>query len=359
MGKRHETASGNDGKVDLPRMREGGLDAEVFVVCVGQGALTPEGYSKAREKADNQLAAIHKMCIDYPDLVELAISPEDAYRIEKLGKRAAFIGLENGYPMGKDISLLRAFYDKGVRYLTLCHSANNDMCASSTDRFNLEDKGLSDFGKKVVAECNRLGIMVDISHLSDKSFFDVLEVSHSPVIASHSSVRAQCNNPRNLSDEMLKALKTNEGVIQICFYSEFIRAPRSSPERERALEKINKTFGFWGDVMDETKREKREQEYSKIMEKYPEEKATLKELVDHIDYVVSLIGIDHVGIGTDFDGGGEVKGCVDISEMHHVTEELLRRGYSEDEIQKIWGGNFLRVFKKTIEIASKNMNMGN
>jgi membrane dipeptidase len=295
------------------------------------------------------LDAIHKMGEDYPQLVELATSPEDAYRLEKEGKRAAFIGMENGYPIGKDLSLVEEYYDRGIRYITLCHSSDNDICDSSTDRPNPEDNGLSDFGKEVVAECNRLGIMVDVSHVSDKSFFDVLEVTKAPMIASHSCVRTLCDHPRNLSDEMLKALAANNGVIQICFVSSFVKKAKPNPEREKALAKLREKYGSWSEVRDESVREKMEDEYMDIYEKYPSEKATVQELVDHIDYVVNLIGVDHVGIGTDFDGGGSIEGCDDVSELPNITEELLRRGYSEKDIRKIWGANIMRVFRKVVE----------
>jgi membrane dipeptidase len=180
IGERHESTGRRGSKIDLPRMAEGGLDAEFFAVFVGQGARTPEGYAAAKERAYRMLDAIHKMCKDYPELVSLAKTPEDAYRIEKEGKRAAFIGMENGYPIGRDPSLIEKYYDKGVRYITLCHSSDNDICDSSTDRRNPEDNGLSEFGGEVVAECNRLGIMVDVSHASEKSFFDIIETTKAP-----------------------------------------------------------------------------------------------------------------------------------------------------------------------------------
>ena len=351
IGERHEPGQRRGTKIDLPRMAEGGLDAEFFAVYVGQGVRTPEGYARARERVTRLLDAIHKMCEDYPQLVGLATSPEDAYRLEKEGKRAAFIGMENGYPIGKDLSLMRKYYERGVRYITLCHSSDNDICDSSTDRRNPEDNGLSEFGKKVVGECNRLGIMVDISHASDKSFFDVLEVTEAPVIASHSSVRTLCDHPRNLSDEMIKALAENGGVIQICFVSSFIKETKPNPERDKAFAALGKKYGPRREIKDEAIQEKMRQEYTEIRERYPVERATLKDLVDHIDYVVKLVGVDHVGIGTDFDGGGGVEGCDDVSEIPNITEELMRRGYSEEDIRKIWGGNIMRVLSKVIETA--------
>jgi membrane dipeptidase len=351
IGERHEATGRRGSKIDLPRMAEGGLDAEFFAVFIGQGQRSPEGYAAASEQAFHILDAIHKMCDDYPDLVSLATSPEDAYRIEKEGKRAAFIGMENGYPIGKDLALIEKYYDRGVRYITLCHSSDNDICDSSTDRMDPEDRGLTEFGREVVAKCNRLGIMVDVSHVSEKSFFDILEVTKAPVIASHSSVRALCDHPRNLTDDQLKALAKNGGVIQICFVSSFIKEEPPNPEREAALKALMEKYGSRRNIQDEATREKAMQEYQDIYEKYPEGKATLKELVDHIDYVVDLVGVDQVGIGTDFDGGGGVEGCDDVSEMPHITEELLRRGYSEQDIQKIWGGNLMRVFSRVMEVS--------
>jgi membrane dipeptidase len=353
IGERHNLDEGGIWSwIDFPRMKEGGLDAEFFAVYVEQGERNPEGYAQAREKADRLLDAIHRMGEDYQDLVEIATTPDDAYRLEKEGKIAAFIGMENGYPIGLDLSLIEYFYNRGVRYITLSHFWDNDICASSM-RENPEDNGLSEFGKKVVAECNRLGMMVDVSHVSDKSFFDVLQVTKAPVIASHSSVRSICNNPRNLSDEMLKALAENGGVIQICLVSIFLKEEKPNPERDQAMAELTKKYGSFRDIKDEETRQKVRQEATDIYERYPTEMATLKDLVDHIDYVVKLIGIDHVGIGSDFDGGGGIEGCDDVSNVPHITEELVRRGYSEEDIGKIWGGNLMRVFRQVQTIAKQ------
>jgi membrane dipeptidase len=308
---------------------------------------------EAKERAFRMLDVIHKMCEDYPEIVALATTPEDAYRIEKEGKRAAFIGMENGYPIGQDLSLIERYYDKGVRYITMCHSSDNDICDSSTDREAPEDNGLSEFGKEVVAECNRLGIMIDISHASEKSFFEIIEATKAPIIASHSSSRALCDHPRNLTDEQLKALAENGGVVQICFVPSFVNKQPPNPEREAAIEALREKYGSRRDIQDEATRTKVLEAYQEIYEKYPGESATLKELVDHIDHVVELIGVDFVGIGTDFDGGGGVEGCNDVSEMPNITEELLRRGYSEEDIQKIWGGNIMRVFSRVIEVSER------
>lgn len=353
IGEWHDPEERSSGCIDLPRMKEGGLDAEFFAVYVGQGELNPEGYARARERADSLLEALYQMEKDYPALVEIAASPDDAYRLEKEGKRAAFIGMENGYPIGKDLSLIEYFYNRGVRYITLCHSGDNDICDSSFERANPEDNGLTGYGEQVVAECNRLGIMVDVSHVSDKSFFDVLRATEAPVIASHSSVRAICDHPRNLTDEMLEALAENNGVIQICFVSSFVKTPEPNPERDAAMARLGEKYGSRRDIADEETRKKWREEFMAIREEFPEERATVMDVVDHIDHVVGLIGVDHVGIGTDFDGGGGVEGCDDVSDMPRITEELVRRGYSDEDIRKIWGGNLMRVFREVDDLAKR------
>jgi membrane dipeptidase len=357
VGERHDPAKTGNYKIDLPRMVEGRLDALFFGVFVGQGALTPEAYQKAKERALQELDAIDKMCQKYPNLVGPATTPADAYRLKKEGRRIAFIGMENGYPIGRDLSLLKAFYDRGVRYVTLCHSADNDICDSSTG--NPEDRGLSDFGRQVVAECNRLGIMVDVSHMSDKSFADVVRATKAPIFASHSCCRALCDSPRNLTDDMLRALAKNGGVLQMCILSGYLKAPRPNPEREKALKELEAKYGprrNLRNVQDEALRKKAMQEYQELMQKFPpdpQDRATVKDVVDHIDHVVKVVGIDYVGIGTDFDGGGGVIGCDDVSEMFHLTMELLRRGYSEKEIRKIWGGNIMRALQEVIDVSNK------
>jgi membrane dipeptidase len=351
IGVRHEPGLRASGMIDLPRMAEGGLDAEFFAVFVGQGERTDQGYARAKEWTLKTLDALHAMAAKYPKLVELAVTPADAYRLEKEGRRAAFIGLENGYAIGKDLANLELYYKLGVRYVTLCHSSDNDICDSSTDRQDPEDRGLSDFGREVVAECNRLGIMVDISHASDKTFYDVLKASKAPIIASHSSCRGLAASPRNLTDEMIRALAAKGGVIQICFLSNYVRAPKPNPERERAFQELQAKYGARRDIQDEALRQKAREEFEALNAKYPEEKATLKELVDHIEHVIRLVGAEHVGIGTDFDGGGGVLGCDDVSQMYRVTEELVRRGRTEAEIAKIWGGNIMRVFGEVISLS--------
>lgn len=353
ISARHEPGQRASGQIDLPRMAEGGLDAEFFAVFVGQEERTEEGYEKAKESALQTLEAIRAMCAKYPNLVGLALTPDDAYRLEKEGRRAAFIGMENGYPVGKTLSNLEEYYKLGVRYVTFCHSEDNDICDSSTDRQDPEDRGLSEFGREVVAACNRLGMMVDVSHASDKSFYDILKVTRAPIIASHSSCRAICDSPRNLSDDMIRALAANGGVIQICFLSDYVRTPKPNPEREKAFRELRAKYGARRDIRDEATRKKAREEYEALNEKYPREKATVSELVDHIEHVIELVGVDSVGIGTDFDGGGGVEGCDDVSKMFRVTEELVRRGRTEEEIAKVWGGNIMRVFRRVIAISKE------
>lgn len=353
IGERHDPALRASGKIDLPRMKDGGLDAEFFAAFVGQGPLTADGYAKAKDNALRAVRAVHQMTETYAATIGLAVDPAGARRLKKAGKLTAFIGMENGYPIGRDLALIKFFYDQDVRYITLCHSSDNDICDSSTDRRNPEDRGLSDFGRQVVAECNRLGMIVDISHASDKSFADVLAASKAPIIASHSSCRAVCDNPRNLTDDQIRALARRGGVIQICFLGAYVKTPPVVPEREQAIKEMEAKYGPLRDLRDEALREKAMAERDAINQKFPQAQPNVQDLVDHIDHVKKLVGVDYVGIGTDFDGGGGVLGCNDVSGMIHVTEELLRRGYTEREIEKIWSGNFFRVFEKVIAAAGK------
>jgi membrane dipeptidase len=340
-----------DGCVDFPKMNEGGLNAEFFVIFTGQGPRNDSTYNKVHQQVLEIFNAINKNVEKNSSIAEIATSPDDAYRLKKAGKIAAFIGIENGFPIGKDITRIKEYYDLGARYITLAHTRNNDICDSSTDPAGAENDGLSTFGTKVVKEMNRIGMMVDISHISDKSFYDVLKVTSAPVLASHSSCRALCGSPRNLSDDMLLALKENEGVIQICMLGNYLKTPEPNPELDSKLKELKDKYGDYNALPDSTKKIVRK-EYNDIQRTY-EKPATVKDVVDHIDHVVQVIGIDYVGIGTDFDGGGGVDGCRTASEMKNITIELLRRGYSKSDITKIWGGNVMRVLWKVEDIAKK------
>lgn len=344
LGVRH-----NEGCVDFPRMIEGGLHAEFFAVFTGQGPRNDSTYDKVYKKALDIFAAIHKNVEKNSEMAEVAYTADDSYRLRKEGKIAAYIGLENGYPIGRDISKVRQFYDLGARYITLAHTKNNDICDSSTDPAGPENNGLSNLGTQVVSEMNHLGMIVDISHVSDKSFYDVLKTTTAPVIASHSSCRALCGSARNLTDDMLLALKENGGVIQICILGNYLKTPEPNPELDAKLSELKNRYGDYDALPEDSKKLVRT-EYRSIQKKY-EKSATVKDVVDHIDHAVQVIGIDYVGIGTDFDGGGGVEGCRTVADMKNITIELLRRGYSKADITKIWGGNVMRVLRKVEDIA--------
>lgn len=329
-------------KFDFPRMKKGGLDVGFFILWTAQGKTDSEGYKKVKEKADHILEVIKSNVNKSPSLAELAYSTDDINRIVNLGKRAILIGLENGYPLGEDLKLVKKYYNDGVRYITLCHTENNQLCSSSTD--DKEDMGITSFGKEVINEMNKMGIMIDVSHVSDKTFYDIIKLTKTPIIASHSNARSLCDHPRNMSDDMLKVLSKNGGVIHVNFVNSYVKKPEPNPGRDSAYAKMKKDFDF-GNMSDE-ERKKFHSERKKINKEFPSNKATLNDLVDHIDYIVKLIGIDHIGIGSDFDGGGELQGVFDTSEMGNITTELIKRGYSEEDIKKIWGENFMRVFKK-------------
>ncbi len=307
ISKRHDQQK-DQSAVDFPRMKEGGLDASFFAVFVSQGKRSPEGDYQAKLRADALFDSIYAVLARFPGEAGLAVSPSDARKLKRQGKRAIFIGMENGYPIGNDLSLIQAYYSKGARYITLCHTRNNDICDSSTD--STEYNGLSEFGKSVIKFMNKIGMMVDISHISDKAFYDVIALSKAPVIASHSCARALCDNPGNMDDNMLRALARNGGVIQMNFLSAYVKKKDLGP-------------------------------------------ATVSDVVDHIDHIVKIAGIDHVGIGTDFDGGGGVIGCSDDSQLKNITIELLKRGYTTRDIRRIWGENLMRVMNKVSRISRK------
>jgi membrane dipeptidase len=340
------------GKLDFPRMKEGGLDAVFFAVFLSQGQRNPEAYQDAKDRADRIFEMVHNMLEENQEQAELALTPDDAYRIKKQGKRAIYLGLENGYPLGLDVSLVQKYYDLGARYITLCHTRNNDLCDSSTDPDGEEHGGLSEFGKEVVKEMNRIGMMVDVSHISDQAFFDVLEITTVPVIASHSNARAICNHPRNLDDDMLLALRENGGVIQLCLLGSYVKEMEPNLEKNAARLALREKYNNFENLPDEVMDIARE-EWHAINRQYPDELATVSDLVDHVDHIVKLIGIDYVGIGSDFDGGGALDDCYDVSQMGNITLELVRRGYSTKDIEKIWAGNFMRVFRE-VEAAAKS-----
>ena len=347
---------------DLVKMVAGGIDGVFLAVFVAQGKRDAEGFEQAMDAAMGKFDAIHRLTGSmYPDRCELATSPDDVLRIAATGKRAIMIGIENGYAIGKDLANLKRFYDLGARYITLCHNGHNQICDSCNPQSGLGDEqsehgGLSPFGREVVAEMNRLGIMPDVSHIGRKSFWDLIEVSAGPVIASHSGCRALCDHPRDLDDEQIEALAASGGVIQIVAYQTFLKPP--SEERREAVAALAERLGIpvdkgkpnLSEVDDEKRRQYREA-LKEIKRKLPA--ATIKDYVDHIDHAVGVAGIDHVGIGSDFDGGAGIPGFQNHRESLNVTVELVRRGYSEDQIKKIWGGNLLRTWRKTERVATR------
>ncbi len=348
-----------DRRVDIRKMKEGGLDVAFFVVYVGQGERTPEGYERAREAAQGKFDAIHRMAEEmYPDEIEIAYSADDVVEIHGRGRLVACIGVENGYPIGHDLSMIQRYHALGARYLTLSHNGHNDICDSANPNPRLGDEasehgGVSEFGEQVIAELNRTGIMVDVSHVSKASMLDAARLSRAPIIASHSSTRALADVSRNLDDEQLLALKANGGVAQMVALGEFVKV--DPPDKQAALQALREEMG-WTDygarrAATPEQRDEYRRRVAELDERWPA--ATVQDFVDHIDHAVELIGIDHVGISSDFDGGGGVVGWMDASESLNVTIELVRRGYSEENIRKLWGGNLLRVWHEVERVAAE------
>jgi len=351
-GIRHEPGIPESGQWDLPRMKEGGLDAVFLSIFTGQGELSTEGRDAAREEALAQIRLVRGLAEDYPTLAGLATGSEAILRLEREGRRALLLGMENGYPIGTDLARVEEFHREGIRYVTLCHSRTNDLCDSSTDDHRPWD-GLSPFGEEVVREMNRLGIMIDISHVSDETVREVLASSRAPVIASHSGARAVCDHPRNLPDDLLVALRDHGGVVQVCLVGSFVKSLPPDPEREAAIGEIRDDLDALrrGEIHGEAAEAVRER-YRAINRDHPRPLPTLADAVDHIDHIVAVAGVDHVGLGSDFDGGGGVKGLMDVYELPHLTAELLARGYSEEDVRKILGGNLLRVFRAVEQAAA-------
>ncbi len=351
MAERHDPKE-TGSKVDYPRMIEGGLDAIFFAAFVAQDIRDDDGNTRAKALCLQMIDSIVASTEKNPDLVGLALNPGDAYALEKAGKRAIYIGIENGYPIGKDLSNVALYFEKGVRYITLVHSSNNDLADSATDPDGTEHGGISAFGAEVVREMNRLGIMVDISHGNDSVFYDAIEMSKAPIIASHSNARAVTDHKRNMTDEMLKLMAENGGVVQLTMLSNYLREAPANPKRDSAVAALRANMKPASEMTQEERRAMR-QAFNEIDEKYPNPPATVKHVVDHIDHIVKVAGIDHVGIGCDFDGGGGIEGVFDASEVMNITIELVKRGYTEEQIQKIWGGNLIRVFKEVQAVAEQ------
>jgi membrane dipeptidase len=359
-------------KVNLPKMKAGGLNVAWFIVYTGQDSLNPEGYTKAEANAMAKFKAIHRLCDTLGSReIDLARTSEEVRTIHKSGKKIAMIGVENAYPIGEDLSKFKQYQKLGARYISLAHNGHSQFCDSNTgekDNIWLYN-GLSELGKKAVYEMNRLGIMIDISHISKESMIQIVSLSKAPIIASHSSARALCDHSRNLDDEQLKLLKKNGGVVQTVAFSAYLNTAKHdnrSDYMKEIYKQVADSIGIeWFERSEiKTLSEKQQNDYLKNYPKIIGRARTLvakrsdvppevdiSDFMDHIDYMVNLIGINHVGISSDFDGGGGIKGWSDASETFNVTLELVKRGYSESEIEKLWGGNLLRVLDEVQEYA--------
>ena len=363
-----------ENQVNLPKMKEGGSDVAWFIVYTGQDSLNNTGYAKAEANAMSKFAAIKRLCEDYaPDEIELALNSEDVRRIHASGKKVAIIGVENAYPIGEDLSKFEDYHKRGARYISLSHNGHSQFCDSSTGENDSTwlYNGLSKLGQNAVKEMNRLGIMIDVSHPSKESMKQMVTLSKAPIIASHSSARALCGHSRNLDDEQLLLMKENGGVIQTVAFSSYLntkkheaRAAYMKTVYQEVADSLN--INWYDRSQFASLSDKQKDEF---MENYPKVMNIGKELVksktdapspvnvtdfaDHIDYMVELIGIDHVGISSDFDGGGGIDRWSDASETLNVTTELVKRGYSEEEIEKLWGGNLLRVLDEVQAVAKE------
>ncbi|HKQ72676.1 MAG TPA: dipeptidase [Blastocatellia bacterium] len=334
-------------QTDIPRMKEGGLDADFFAIYVAASYARNGGSAR---RALDMIDGVYEQVRRHPESLEMAFAANDIRRIHKTGKIAALMGIEGGHAIEDSLSALRQFYRLGVRYMTLTHSNTNNWADSSGDVNNQNVKhhnGLTDFGREVVREMNRLGMMVDISHVADKTFWDAIEISQAPVIASHSSARALTDVPRNMTDDMLKAVAKKGGVVMVNFAKGFVntKAVKPSPETQAKMDEIRNQYS--GDRV--TMR-------AKLRElQGPPPSVTLDMLIDHFVHVAKVAGIDHVGIGSDFDGvGGQLpEGMEDISKLPAITYELLKRGYSDVDVKKVLGENFLRTMAEVERVAKR------
>ncbi len=348
-----------DNQVNLPKMEEGGLDASFFIVFVGQGPLTQDGYGQAYAQAIEKFDAIHRLTKEIaPSRIGLALTADDVRSIAKSGRKVALIGIENAYAVGTDLTRVKQFYDRGGRYMSLAHNGHSQFADSNTGERDGKwlHNGLSDLGRQAIAEMNRWGIMVDISHPSKQANLQAMALSKAPVIASHSAARALANHSRNLDDAELLALKANGGVVQTVAFDSYVTIkPPDSPERAAALAQARAGLppGGPGDMTDAARAQFRARVAAVDKQFPPAPRATVADFVNHIDYIVKKIGIDHVGISSDFDGGGGVAGWNGAEETFNVTLELVKRGYTEAQIGQLWSGNLLRVMAEVERVAKE------
>lgn len=367
-------------QVNLPKMKQGGLDVAWFIVYTGQGELTDEGYKKAYQNAVDKFDAIHRLTERIaPGEIELALTSADVRRISKSGKLVAMIGVENAYPLGTDLSRIKYFAERGARYMSLAHNGHSQLADSNTGERDGKwlHNGLSELGRQAIAEMNKWGIMIDLSHPSKQANIQTLQLTKAPVIASHSSARALANHSRNLDDEELELIKKNGGVVQTVAFRGYVNVEKSALRAKMTTEILRELADKEGfkilareDVLKMPEAERAE--YGKSLTAFRAKvrpvlnerlKTTapdvnVKDFVDHIDYLVKKIGIDHVGISSDFDGGGGVEGWDDASETFNVTLELVRRGYTKKQIAKLWSGNLLRVLDQAQKVAKQLQKQG-
>src|ERR1700676_3473935 len=339
-----------DGHVDIPRMREGGMNAIFFSIWIDGRIMGPPAVQKALDQSD----AVHENVRKFSKDMVFARTAGDVRRAHEQGKIAALIGVEGGHMIGNDIRMVRVFGDLGVRYMTLTHFYNDEWADSSTDK--PAHNGLTDYGKEIVREMNRQGIMVDISHVSDKTFYDALEVSKAPLIASHSSCRALCDHVRDMSDEMIKALAAKGGVIHINYERSFIdQAYKDAYDKAHGgvVESLSAAMKECNGASACVERKRKELQ-KKLEDSGALPRVNWERIIDHIDHAVKLVGADHVGLGSDFDGADMPDGMEDCTKLPKITEALMRKGYSDDDIRKILGGNTLRVMEQ-VERVSKDM----
>ena len=315
--------------VDLHKMTEGHLDASIMVAYLEQQERDEASLQNTTAKANQILTQIEEMVAKNCTAVDIAYTPDDLWRLKRAGKRAIMLGIENGYAIGKDIHNVEAFRRRGVVYMTLCHNGDNDICDSA--RGNHEHGGVSEFGKQVIAEMNRVGMMVDLSHAAEASFYDALQLSQTPIVCSHSSARALCDHPRNLTDDQMRALAKAGGVAQVTLYHGFL---------------VKDSVDFNPNCQWSTVNCQLSAVNCQLSTVNCQHEATILDAIDHLNHMVNIMGIEHVGIGTDFDGDGGIRGCASASELINFTRRLLRERYTEEQIQMIWGGNFLRIMKQ-------------
>ena len=346
----HDPGNNTDMQVDFQKMLDGNLDGGFFIVYVGQSELNKNGYQEAKEKAIIKFNAINKMVEKYPNKIVLVKSPEEVYEAKRDKKLFAAIGIENGYVIGEDIELLKYYYDLGARYMTLSHIGHNQISDSSLPKKSLNNDiemhgGLSNFGKITVKKMNELGMMIDISHVSDKSALQAIKLSHHPVIASHSGARSVADHPRNIPDNIIREIAKKGGVIQVVAFSSYVKVNKK--RTESIINLRDSILTMTGDNNFIPEKHMKLIEYKNGMDKINKEFPLpgIDSFIDHIDHIVDLVGIDYVGISSDFGGGGGIEGWSDASQTFNITNSLLLRGYSKDEVNKIWSENFLRVWE--------------